>query len=650
MCGITGVWYRDSQSDVQKALNLMNSTILHRGPDAGGIWESQTTPGLGFGHRRLSILDLSPEGAQPKKSQSGRYVITFNGEIYNFLELRADLEAKGVQFKGRSDTEVILAGFETWGIKETLTRSVGMFAMGIWDHDSRVLTLARDRIGEKPLYYANAETGFIFASELRAFKDCPEFRWNISTESIGWYFKYGYIPAPLSIYKEAKKLLPGTFLEVKNAGRDVSDPITYWTAKEVFKRGQEDPFIGSFEDAVSQLDGLLSKVIRNQMLSDVPLGAFLSGGVDSSTVTAIMQKVSNTPIKTFSIGFEDKTYNEAHHAALVAKHLSTNHTELYVSGQDALDLVPKLAAIFDEPFSDSSQIPTFLVSKLAKSQVTVALSGDGGDEAFAGYTRYQVSAQLSKHLGHLPLSVSRRLGSILTRHTALLAKASGQRESKWAKLGATLQASGWTDTYEQMITIWGPRDLETSAAHSNLQVLRGLDNVIATLSQVDPVGAAQLLDLHTYLPDDIMVKVDRSAMAVSLESRAPFLDHRIIEFGATLPPTFKSSGREGKKVLKHLLYRYVPKELVNRPKMGFGVPIDEWLQGPLKSWVSDLLSSPASKDALGSHWSRINQEWESYSKTAKGNKYGLWSAAILCDWIMNLRNTDLDRPHLVGPF
>jgi asparagine synthase (glutamine-hydrolysing) len=637
MCGITGVWYRQGHSDVAKALNLMNNTILHRGPDAGGVWCSESTPGLGFGHRRLSILDLSPEGAQPKKSQSGRFVITFNGEIYNFLELRKTLEAKGVQFNGRSDTEVLLAGFEIWGIKETLTRSIGMFAMGIWDRETKVLTLARDRIGEKPIYYASTSAGFVFGSELRTLTACHRFAWTISSESIAWYLKYGYIPAPLSIYAEAKKLLPGTVIEISDAGRSMSDPIAYWSAVDAFQKGSQNPFLGSFDDAVNQLDDLLTKVIRNQMLSDVPLGAFLSGGVDSSTVTAIMQKTSSTPIRTFSIGFEDKAYNEAPFAAKVAKYLGTNHTELYVSGQDALAVVPKIATMFDEPFSDSSQIPTYLVSKLARSQVTVALSGDGGDEAFAGYTRYQVSAQIFKYLKYMPNPVSQRLGKLIATHTSFLSKVSGQRESKWTKLGATLQASGWTDRYEQMIKVWSIGELPNSADVSNLQVLRGLDDLIVSLASIDPVRTAQLLDIHTYLPDDIMVKVDRAAMAVSLESRAPFLDHRVIEFGASLPLNFKSQGQDGKRVLKQLLYKYVPKELVNRPKMGFGIPINDWLRGPAAKWAADSIHSNELSEIDDNFGEIARNQWRSFKNLGASNSYQIWALAILGNWLESQR-------------
>jgi asparagine synthase (glutamine-hydrolysing) len=635
MCGITGVWFRDAHFDVNSALQKMNSQIIHRGPDAGGIWLSQAATGLGFGHRRLSILDLSTEGAQPKKSQSGRFVVTFNGEIYNFLELRRDLEKRGAEFKGHSDTEVILAGFELWGIKETLTRAVGMFALGVWDEETQVLTLARDRIGEKPLYYAATPVGFVFGSELRTLKVCPEFKWTISQDSIGWYLKYGYIPAPLSIFFEAKKLLPGTFIEIRDAGRSLSEPTAYWSAVDVFRSGDQNPFRGTFDEAVSRLEGVLENVVRNQMLSDVPLGAFLSGGVDSSTVVAIMQKHSTKSIKTFSIGFEDQAYNEAPHAAKVAKHLGTDHTELYVSGEDALAVVPKLATIFDEPFSDSSQIPTYLVAKLAKSQVTVALSGDGGDEVFAGYTRYQVSSKIFRYLRNLPSPALKLAGKTILKNSDLLSRLSGQRESRWAKLGSTLQSTCWTDTYERMITIWSASELLTNAAGSNLQNLRGLNELLPAMAKFDPIGAAQLLDLNTYLPDDIMVKVDRSAMAVSLESRAPFLDHRLIEFAASLPKEFKSRGSEGKRVLKELLYRHVPREMVDRPKMGFGIPIDQWLQGPLKDWVGDLLSDPVADAALGKNKGKILDEWRRYSKTQKGNKYGIWSAVILCDWLAN---------------
>lgn len=639
MCGITGVWFREGRSDVNLALQKMNSQIIHRGPDAGGTWLSQSKPGLGFGHRRLSILDLSAEGAQPKKSSSGRFVVTFNGEIYNFLELRRDLENRGVEFKGHSDTEVMLAGFELWGIKETLTRAVGMFALGIWDEESRVLTLARDRIGEKPLYYSATPVGFVFGSELRTLKVCPDFKWTISHESIGWYLKYGYIPAPLSIFSEAKKLLPGTFIEIRDAGRSLSEPTPYWSAVEVFQAGYQNPFRGTFNEAVSRLEDILDNVIRNQMLSDVPLGAFLSGGVDSSTVVAIMQKHSTKPIKTFSIGFEDQAYNEAPYAAKVAKHLGTDHTELYVSGEDALAVVPKLATIFDEPFSDSSQIPTYLVAKLAKSQVTVALSGDGGDEAFAGYTRYQVSSKIFKYLRNLPGPALKIAGRFILKNSGLLSRLSGQRDSRWSKLGLTLQSTGWTDTYESMITIWSASELLTSVAGSNLQTLRGLNELLLAVAKFDPISAAQLLDLHTYLPDDIMVKVDRSAMAVSLESRAPFLDHRLLAFAYSLPLDFKVTNQIGKKILKHLLYKHVPKQIVDRPKMGFGIPIGTWLHGPLRAWAEDSLSCSVAKETLGPDFINILKEWENHKRTQQGRTYGLWGAIILCDWMQNLKST-----------
>ncbi len=633
MCGITGVWFRGGEKDVSSALRLMNQVIIHRGPDAGGIWVSPEQTGLGFGHRRLSILDLSPEGAQPKASQSGNFVITFNGEIYNFKELRSDLESRGVRFRGHSDTEVLLAGFEAWGIQKTVERAVGMFAFGVWDVQKRTLTLARDRIGEKPLYYANTPDGFVFGSELRSLKQCPGFSFSVSPESVGWYLRYGYVPAPLSIYQGVKKLLPGTIIEIRDAGHFVSEPIPYWSAIDACLRGAQLPYPGSFQDGVKELDKLLTSVIENQMLSDVPLGAFLSGGIDSSIVVALMQKISRQPVRTFSIGFDEQGYNEAPYAKAVAHHLGTNHTELYIKGSDALAVVPMLSRTFDEPFSDSSQIPTYLVSKLAKSQVTVALSGDGGDESFAGYTRYHVADRLIRSFARVPKPIASPLGGFIERKSRILAALSGQRQSKWLKLGATLKASGWEKIYDEMLVTWPSSRFPSSLNIPTVCELRGIQTTLNKIAVENPILASQILDLQTYLPDDIMVKVDRSAMAVSLESRAPFLDHRVVEFGASLPIEMKVRNGQGKAIVRELLYQYVPRTMVDRPKMGFGIPIGDWLKGPLRTWCGDLLNSKDLRNDIGVDWSDIRSIWASGDENVIVNQYRIWNAVILADWL-----------------
>jgi len=632
LCGITGVWFRSNGANIADIIHAMNSVLEHRGPDSGDVWFDKHA-GLALGHRRLSILDLSQEAAQPKTSVNGRFVITFNGEIYNFLELRSRLESLGASFRGRSDTEVLLAGFEAWGIKQTLTQAIGMFAMAVWDKDFGVLTLARDRIGEKPLYYGKSSECFVFGSELRALKKCPEFKYSVSQESIAYYFRYGYVPAPLSIYDQAKKLLPGCYLEVRDGGQTISDPIQYWSPFDNHIAGPEKAFSGGLHESIEQLDELLGNVVKNQMLSDVPLGAFLSGGIDSSIVVAMMQKNSSRKIKTFSIGFHDKTYDEAPYAAQVAKHLGTDHTELYVTAHDALSIVPMLAKMFDEPFSDSSQIPTYLVSKLARSHVTVALSGDGGDESFAGYPRYIAASKLTKIGRRFPPGLLPAIGRLTTANANIMSRFTSQRASKIAKLGMAIRQTGWRQIYDESVAVGPKEGVVGSSVVEDLIALRKLEPKVLKIAQKDPVAAGQILDLLTYLPDDIMVKVDRATMHVSLESRAPFLDHRVVEFAAALPTTFKVQGNSSKVILKLLLERYLPRHLFERPKMGFSIPVGGWLRGPLRDWAQDTLYGALKSSDFGINWQVILAKWKEHEIGKRNHETLLWNALVIADWI-----------------
>ncbi len=657
MCGICGIVQGRGLLD-GKAVESMRDAMLHRGPDDGGLWMDRQS-GVALAHRRLSILDLSPEGHQPmlSRSQNGRFVIVFNGEIYNFLGLRKELQGKRYEFRGGSDTEVMLAAFEEWGIKGALERFVGMFAFAVWDQKERTLTLARDRIGEKPLYYGWNNDAFFFASELKAIQAHPLVRSEINRDALALFMRHNYIPAPWSIYKGIYKLWPGSFLELSYSmltgggnnfspwpeSDDAVHPQRYWSAREICEEATREPFVGSDSDAIEGLDSLMREAVRWQMVADVPLGAFLSGGVDSSAIVALMQAQSSVPIRTFSIGFYEGEYNEAHHAKEVAKHLGTAHTELYATPKDAIDVIPLLPSLYDEPFSDSSQIPTCLVSRLARSHVTVSLSGDGGDELLGGYQRFLWANKIWKSIGWMPAAM-RKLSAFFLhvpkethwdRLFYLLTGPDGgslfrRAGHKVYRLAEVLDAKDRGDLYQKLLSHW---ENPTRVVRDSLE-----PQVVMTDRRQWPKGLGYIrtmmfLDLMSYLPDDIMVKVDRASMGVSLESRAPFLDHRVVEYIWKLPIHMKIRKGETKWVLRQLLYKYVPKELIDRPKMGFGVPIDSWLRGSLRDWAEDLLSEKRLKEEGFFDPVAIRQKWTGHLSEKSNYAYYLWDVLMFQSWL-----------------
>ena len=651
MCGFVGFLgglAEHGRLGDESMLQRIADTIAHRGPDNAGYW-SDIDCRIGMGHRRLSIVDLSPAGHQPMVSANGRYVIAFNGEIYNHLLLRAEFGRSGIApvWRGHSDTETLLAGFEAWGIRGTVERCVGMFAFAVWDRESRSLTLGRDRLGEKPLYYGwqgqGEQAAFLFGSELTALKAHPMFAAEIDRNALCLLMRHNYIPAPYSIYQSIRKLLPGTLLTITRADREPKT-VPYWSAAEVAVAGCASPFAGTAEQAVDELEVLLKSAVRQQMVADVSLGAFLSGGIDSSTVVALMQSLSDRPVKTFTIGFHEADYNEAVHAKAVAAHLGTEHTELYVTPQQALDVIPRLPALYSEPFSDSSQIPTFLVSQLARQHVTVSLSGDAGDELFCGYNRYVVADRLWKKLSRLPMG-SRRLAArglmalSPMRWNSLLGPVQGLlptslQQANWGdKLhkGAGVLASGDMDgLYLGLVSHW---DDPASLVINTQEPLTLLTGHAPQLSGLDYIQRMMALDTLTYLPDDILVKVDRAAMGVSLESRVPFLDHRVVEFTWHLPLSMKLRDGVGKWVLREVLYRHVPKVLIERPKMGFGVPIDAWLRGPLKDWAEDLLSEQRLQREGFLNSVPIRQKWAEHLSGRRNWQYHLWNVLMFQAWL-----------------
>lgn len=581
MCGFTGFLNRSGFAGSEDVLRRMADTIIHRGPDSEGYW-TDGEAGIALAHRRLAIVDLSAAGHQPMHSHDGRFVLSYNGEIYNHLDLRRELDANGsVAWRGHSDTETLLEGFSRWGVAATLERANGMFALALWDRAERKLYLARDRMGEKPLYYGVEGGTLLFGSELKALARHPSWRGQIDRDALALFLRYNYVPGPYSIYEGIAKLPPAHYLEIGPGDVDLPAPKAYWDIAEKARAGRTNPFSGSADEAVDALDGLLTDAVDIRMMADVPLGAFLSGGYDSSTVVALMQSLSGRPVQTFSIGFSEAEYDEAHHAKRVAAHLGTDHRELYVTPQDALDQIPLLPFHWDEPFADSSQIPTLLVSRLARSAVTVSLSGDAGDELFCGYTRYQRGHDIWRRLGAgaLPRPL-RKLGAAALG----LAPASG----RLGKIADVLGMDHSDDFYRMMV----------SHTRAPEKLVRGARELPTALTRADADwpdngdfrDRAMYLDMLSYLPDDILVKLDRASMAVSLESRVPMLDHRIVEFALALPLSFKVRDGQAKWPLRQILYRHVPVEMMERPKMGFGVPIDHWLRGPLRDWANDLLA------------------------------------------------------------
>lgn len=632
MCGIVGFFNPGgfNYNKAEASIIAMRDTLVHRGPDDAGSWLDSDL-GIAFGHRRLSILDLSTAGKQPMISVSGRYVISFNGEIYNHLDMRSKLEKLGhLNWRGHSDTETLLVAIEYWGLEETLKKLVGMFAIALWDRQEHVISLARDRMGEKPLYYGWQNGVMIFGSELKALQVHPAFQNEIDRDVIPLYLRHGYIPSPWSIWKNIRKLKPGTWVRFTAANQNqLPETKAYWSITDAITNGQADPFTGSDDMAIDTLEKLLGQAISRQRLSDVPLGAFLSGGIDSSTVVALMQAQSSQPVKTFTIGFGEQGYNEAEHAKAVAKYLGTDHTELYVTSEQARDVIPLLPDIYDEPFGDSSGIPTHLVSKLARKHVIVSLSGDGGDELFGGYRRYSKFQRWNNRVEQLPNFVRRGLGSTL-RHLPLLQSNRGRRRQEL--LSGLLNAEHPSELYHALIGHWLPGDTVTPST-SEAQYWLNSDALDFTLK--NPVDHAMLADTMTYLPDDILVKVDRAAMAVSLETRVPLLDHQIVEWSWSLPQHLKARGNHEKWVLRQLLYRYIPKKLMDRPKMGFGVPIGTWLRGPLMDWAEDLLD-PKRMEHEGLFYPQpIQKKWKEHIAEKSNWEYHLWDVLMFQAWLRN---------------
>jgi asparagine synthase (glutamine-hydrolysing) len=654
MCGLVGYLGVAARHREGNLLARMTATLVHRGPDAAGYWQDERKA-ISLGHRRLAVVDLSPAGEQPMVSPGGRFVLVFNGEIYNHLLMRETLASSGTAetWRGHSDTETLLAGFEAWGIKGTLERSVGMFACAIWDKATATLTLARDRLGEKPLYYGwqgrGADSIFLFGSELKALKIHPAFEHRINRDALCLLLRHSYIPAPYSIYSNISKLEPGTMLTVSLKDRELRQSV-YWDAAAVAANAVSHEYDGSAEDAINDLEELLSKSIRRQMMADVPLGAFLSGGVDSSTIVALMQAQSTRPVKTFTIGFNETAYNEAKHALAVARHLGTDHTELYVSAAEAMTVIPALPFLFDEPFSDPSQIPTYLVSKLAREHVTVSLSGDGGDELFCGYQRYLTANALWNKLSMVPGPLQTLAAWALRDAPTVLWErletASRRMEfynggttglaHKIGKMASALNHQSLYGLYRELMTHW--QDPASVVINGSEPRTLFADNL--QFGPLDQTQQLMLLDLRTYLPDDVLVKVDRAAMGASLETRAPFLDHEVVEFAWRLPQSMKMSDGQTKWALRQVLYRHVPPNLIERPKMGFGVPIGDWLRGPLREWAESLLdrSRLHQEGYLSPHC--VIQKWEEHLSGKRDWQYQLWNVLMFQSWLEHEQSTD----------
>ena len=641
MCGITGFWQSPEQAEVlYSQVERMAQILAHRGPDDSGVFV-EASVGLALGFRRLSILDLSPAGHQPMLSACGRYVIVFNGEIYNHHELGDELQQLGHIFRGHSDTEIILEGVALQGAESFIPRLWGMFAIALWDRQERTLLLARDRLGKKPLYYGRSGTVFMFGSELKAFHAHPKFDLRIDRNSLKLFFRHGYVPSPYTIYENVYKVMPGHYIRVRNA--QIHEQICYWDALQIASQNRE--FDGSDEDAINQLEMLLRDATARRMIADVPIGAFLSGGIDSSTVVALMQAHSTQRVKTFSIGFHTEGYNEAEAAKSVAGYLGTDHTELYVTPAEAQAVIPLLPHIYDEPFADASQIPTYLVSKLARSQVTVSLSGDGGDELFAGYNRYMWAKRIWKQTSLLPLQA--RVLSAKTIHAIsptsydklydiferFLPARYHQRlpGDKLHKLADILAATGQDDLYKQLISTWKmPEQLviDENGSEHNIMVAEKIRERIP-----DYMERMMYWDMVGYLPDDILVKVDRASMAVSLEARSPLLDHRVAEWAWSMPARLKQQNGQSKWVLRQVLNRYVPPSLIDRPKMGFGIPIDVWLRGPLRGWAEELLAENRIRDGGYLEPSIVRKTWQAHQSGNRNLQYQLWTVLMFQAWL-----------------
>lgn len=690
MCGLTGflsIAPHLSGESIEPVVNAMSKRLRHRGPDDAGAW-CDPSSGIALGFRRLAIVDLSASGHQPMMSACGRYVIVFNGEIYNHPDLKAELVALGHSFRGRSDTEVLIEGFAEWGIEATIRRTIGMFAIALWDRQQQELTLIRDRLGKKPLYYAKFGETLLFASETKAFRAHPAFRPNVDRVAVAEFLRQSYL-SQHSIYHRVVPLQPGTMLTIRRNDEGFWSESTlpslkpFWSLREVITHGLRQPFTGSYAQAVSQLDALLTDAVGRRMEADVPLGAFLSGGIDSSLVVALMQKQSSRPVKTFTMGFVEEAFNEAPYALRVAQYLKTDHTEMIVTADQALEVIPLLPHLFDEPFADSSQIPTYLVSQLARRNVTVALSGDGGDELFCGYRRYFEALdgyfqtpsttpnrwlRAVEWLRKIPAAIRTPIGRICQctgrlpprRLTRLL-----------TRVGDVLCERGPSDRYLRNLSHW--RDLDQvvlgisrrdcdppqgdppqgDRQQDDLSPFETMDSFFTTNQRPTMAGftipqlipgrspdsprefqqAWQAYDTGNYLPSDILTKVDRASMGVSLEARTPLLDHRVVEFAWSLPHEFKVEGRTGKKILRDVLARYVPRDLFERPKVGFGVPIGDWLRGPLQNWAENLLNERRIQQEGFFQPPLIRQKWAEHLGGRADWSYLLWDVLMFQAWL-----------------
>ena len=638
MCGITGIYQPFNNSrdlDIPQIIHDMTATLAHRGPDSGDVWVDQSA-GIGVGHRRLAVVDLSPSGQQPMVSGSERYIIVYNGEVYNAEELKEEIvNETGKQFRGTSDTEVVLEAVELWGLQKTLSRLIGMFAFAMWDRAERSLIIARDRLGIKPLYWSLHKGTFLFSSELKAFRKYPHFDTTINQLAVSLYLQQNTVPAPNTIYTHANKLRAGSYLEITPDANIKS--TNYWSLDNYINTEKYKQSAVDEHDAQYELDSLLSDAVARRMVADVPLGAFLSGGIDSSLVTALMQSNSHRPIKTFSVGFDAGGYNEAEYAKKVAQHIGTDHTELYVTSNEAMDIIPELPGIYDEPFADASQIPTVLISKLTRQHVTVALSGDGGDELFAGYNRYIQAHTLMQKLWHLPVSfrkvIAKALSAVpviywdrLISNLPVLYKMSlpGEKIHKFAQVLPTSIES----YYPNLI----------SHQYGNGFFSNEVNNAVSShwtysaeiLS--DLIERMQYSDILGYMQDDILTKVDRASMAYSLEVRVPIIDHRVVEFSWRLPEDYKLRNGKGKWILRQLLYKYVPKELIERPKMGFAVPLDSWLRGPLRDWAEGLLSEKTINEAGFINHDVVERRWKEHLSGKRNWQYLIWNILMLHSW------------------
>ncbi|MBI2274132.1 MAG: asparagine synthase (glutamine-hydrolyzing) [Bacteroidetes bacterium] len=630
MCGIFG--YLDKKNKISTEHNKKSlKAISHRGPDDLGEW-TDLHNGIYLSQVRLAILDLSPAGHQPMVSITGRYVMTFNGEIYNHQSIRKELgDQYSIKWKGHSDTETFLAALERWGLETALEKSVGMFAIGIWDCEEKELILARDRMGEKPLYYGWQNDSFIFGSDLAAIEMHESFQGTMDREALALFMQLSYIPAPFSIYKNIYKLEPGTFLRI-NVKEYLPSISRYWSLRESIQTGAREPFGGSPEDAVEVLNTILQRSIHQQMIADVPIGAFLSGGIDSSVVVAIMQSLSNRPIQTFTIGFDEKKFNEAEHAKAVAKHIGVHHTELYISPKETLDVIPELSKIYSEPFADSSQIPTYLVSKLARREVTVSLSGDAGDELFCGYRSYSKALKMRNIIFSLPEWLRNSSSLFTSLNNSVVANFSNELSQKIDTAMGLFSAKHPLDVYQRLITRWLPSEQIVIGVEGNFNVLDKIGDEINSIGYIESLMA---LDMLMYLPDNNLCKVDRAAMAVSLETRVPLLDHRIVEFANSLPLNYKLNKGVTKWPLRQILYKHVPKSLVERPKMGFSVPLSDWLKGPLREWAEYLLSEEKIVSQGVLNYSVIKKRWAEQLSGKRDSKYLLWNVLIFQSWMEN---------------